>query len=451
MLQAKYLGKCTVATRKFVNEVLRTPLEPILHPSPWRLKWLGVFTLVGHPIFGFLWSTSYPQPYESWNLRLLIGLLGIPLISNKLSRDLESNLTQQATTLILWITLPLFFFFMFLQNDGNTLWWISCCCMVLIYYHLTDWRIATIGVTTGLFVAWFFYKILAAPGDTLLIKDFSQFIIVFGFSWFSALLLGASSANLRRVHIQNTLSTIGIMAHELRTPLATVAMVADVLLSESRNISMQVNFLESAAKVDRMGSRLHALSRQMHHQIDTQIANARLLQLPLHEERVSAYEVLNDVIGKYPYRNQRERESVELHIYSDFIFSSSFSQFSQVIDNLMKNSFRALQATDKPLQPGDLRIDVIVNGNIGFISVLDRGRGIPPDLLPRIFEPFFSTNRGTGHGLGLAFCKQVVSSARGSIKAESRWMNGAQISIQLPISKGTNINRSIHLENFLQA
>jgi two-component system, CAI-1 autoinducer sensor kinase/phosphatase CqsS len=45
----------------------------------------------------------------------------------------------------------------------------------------------------------------------------------------AALLLGASSANLRRTRLLNTLSTMGVMAHEMRTPLATVNLLGDVL------------------------------------------------------------------------------------------------------------------------------------------------------------------------------------------------------------------------------
>lgn len=414
--------------------IFRIPLEPILHPSVWRLKWLGIFTLIGHSLFALLWNLTYPQPYDSMSLRFCVGLLGIPLVTDWLSRDLESSVTKQVTSLILWISLPLFFFFMLFRNDGTTLWWASCCCMVLIYYHLTDWRLATIGTTSGLCLAWLIDQSVRPLSLHSYATDFSQNAIVFGFAWFSAVLLGASSANLRREHVKHTLSTIGIMAHELRTPLATVAMVADVLIKEAKGVTDQVNPLESGLKIDRMGSRLHALTRQMHHQIDTQIANARLLQLPVNEERISAYELLNDAIGRYPYRTLRERTCVELNIHRDFIFLSSFSLFSQVIDNMMNNAFHALTATDRLLSHGDLRIDATLDQNRGVIAISDRGQGVRAHLLPRIFEPFFSTHRGMGHGLGLAFCQQVVNSAKGTISVESTWMSGTRFLISVPLA-----------------
>ena len=146
------------------------------------------------------------------------------------------------------------------------------------------------------------------------------------------------------------------------------------------------------------------------------------------------------MIGRYPYKTPRERECVELIIVNDFNFLSSFVQFSQVIDNLMKNAFRALQATDRTLQRGDLRIEVSCRNDQGLIVVADKGRGIKPELIDRIFEPFFSTNRGTGHGLGLAFCAQVIKSANGAISVKSFWNTGTQFSLELPVMRDAPLN-----------
>ena len=70
----------------------------------------------------------------------------------------------------------------------------------------------------------------------------------------------------------------------------------------------------------------------------------------------------------------------------------------------------------------------------GRIQVRDRGVGMEPALQSRIFQPFFSTARGSGHGLGLAFCQRVVHSARGTIRVESEPMRGATFTIELPVA-----------------
>ena len=51
----------------------------------------------------------------------------------------------------------------------------------------------------------------------------------------------------------------------------------------------------------------------------------------------------------------------------------------------------------------------------------------------QVFKPFFSNNRGTGHGLGLAFCERVVHSASGTISVKSDYAVGATFTIELPL------------------
>ena len=66
--------------RWVVDEIVRAPLEPILHPSTVRLQWLGVFTFTGHFLFGYLWGQAIPQPYEVFGCRMILALTGLLLL-----------------------------------------------------------------------------------------------------------------------------------------------------------------------------------------------------------------------------------------------------------------------------------------------------------------------------------------------------------------------------------
>ena len=116
----------------------------------------------------------------------------------------------------------------------------------------------------------------------------------------------------------------------------------------------------------------------------------------------------------------------------EFLFKGSHALFLQVIDNLLKNALRSLAAAKSASQPGDILIEVEAGGR-GQIIVTDRGVGMDPNLQARIFEPFFSTDRGTGHGLGLAFCQRVIQGAGGSIRVRSEQLHGAIFIIELPV------------------
>lgn len=386
--------------------------------------------MVGRPLFGWIWSSWLVQPYENLWLRYLMSALGATLILPAMSRDFSRPTTRVLITLVMWIEIPFFFSWMYFRNDGNAVWLATVCAVIAFYYHLTDWRIATAGIFSGALLAWTLFLWQMPHGPHLAGTGSAINAVMITFSWSCALLLGLSSANLRREQLAHTLATMGIMAHELRTPLSTVALIGDAVQMESQRQPEHPR----AAQLDKLGERLHMLVRNMNQQIDTQIANAKLLQLPRYTELVSAGALAQEVVANYPYTSNRQRECVTLTIHEDFMFLSSATQFSQVLGNLIKNALHSLMAADSRYPPGALRIEVGRNKMLGRIAVSDDGMGIAAALLPRIFKPFFSNDRGTGHGLGLAFCQQVVQSAGGTIQVKSEFAAGASFTVTLPVA-----------------
>ena len=412
------------------KEVLTAPLIAVLHPSPLRMRGLGLFTLAGHPLFYIVWGIWLPQPYENFWLRCFTALLGCLLISKRVSNQPSGEWAAYVFSVVFWFELPFLFSWMYFCNGGNMVWLASVCSMISIYYYVTDWRIATVGLILGAVLARVIFQ-FAGPVSPLLTNH--QVLIntvVISFSASMGLLLGISAANLRREQLNNTLSTMGIMAHELRTPLSTAALLGDAIELE---VQRQPGNPRSA-QLSKLATRLHTLVRNMNHHIDTQIANARLLELPRYTELVSAAELVRDAVANYPYSTSRQRECVQVLVQENFNFLSSPAQFSQVVDNLMKNAFHSLMAADSRYPPGALRIKVHHIDAHGRIAVEDAGTGIDAVMLPNIFKPFFSANRGTGHGLGLAFCQQVVQSAGGSIQVKSIVNSGATFTIELPVA-----------------
>lgn len=410
-------------------KLIDAPLEPILHPTPGRLMGFGLFALVGHPLFGWAWHTWLPQPWESPALRAVMAAMGLPLILGLGMADVTSRRARVLFSLICWLQLPLFFSWMYLCNGGNTVWLASAAAMVLVYYHATDWRLATLGTISGGLVAEGLFRAFgpAIPAMPHTAPEVNAMVI--GFAWTAGLALGLSSANLRREHLRHTLATVGIMAHELRTPLATIALVGDVMQREAAGHTDE----EAATRLGQLSARLHALVRGMNHQIDVQIFNARLLNLPPQRETVAAAHAVQEAVDHYPFRTTRERESVRVLVRRDFRFRASSLLFSHVIDNLVKNALKSLAATPVPARPGDITLEVGVLHNRGRILVSDVGVGISPELAPRIFEPFFSTDASGGHGLGLAFCRRVLTDLGGSIHVTSVHGKGATFIIELPL------------------
>jgi signal transduction histidine kinase len=103
-------------------------------------------------------------------------------------------------------------------------------------------------------------------------------------------------------------------------------------------------------------------------------------------------------------------------VRSDFIVLASKEFLIFVFINLINNSLDALTKTDF----GSIKITIISDGTGNRVELLDDGEGIGSDVLPHIFDRFFTTkSRGINSGVGLAFCRNVMESFGGSIVCES--------------------------------
>ena len=84
---------------------------------------------------------------------------------------------------------------------------------------------------------------------------------------------------------------------------------------------------------------------------------------------------------------------------------------------------------------GSVRVDARLDGNHVEIVVTDTGEGIPPELLPRVFDRFVKGAGSKGSGLGLAIAHDIVVAHAGSINIESSAGKGTTVRITLPIAE----------------
>jgi two-component system, CAI-1 autoinducer sensor kinase/phosphatase CqsS len=413
----------THAWKQIKDWIVAPELEIILHPSRRRLQWLGIFTVLGHLAFGFLWTSVLPQNYEDWRIRIFMAITGIGLILQPAGNQCHSPGMKLYFSIVCWLQLPFFFIWMYWMNAGSAMWMATVAIMIVVYYHLTDWRVATIGLALGVLIV----GLLAYSLPTGLKGVPREHAVVFLFAWASSILLALSSANLRRERLRQSLTVIGIMAHELRTPLATMALIAQAIRIES--VAQDHRHEE---RLEELATRMEALTRMINHHIDLQMANARYTYLPMANQHISAQQIVHTTIQDYPFGSRRERQCVQVIQHADFWFHGSTRQFTQVLNNLLKNAMHSIKTAQSRYAPGDIRIELGMRGSVGRIQITDKGIGINASQLKLIFEPFFSTANETGHGLGLAFCKQVVEAAHGTIMVSSEPAMGATFTLQLP-------------------
>jgi signal transduction histidine kinase len=104
------------------------------------------------------------------------------------------------------------------------------------------------------------------------------------------------------------------------------------------------------------------------------------------------------------------------------------NRMNQVFMNLLKNAVEAIEG------PGTVTISTWVEGDRVRLSFGDTGPGIAPELLPRIFDPGFTTKGvGVGTGLGLSICARIMEVHGGRIWAESTPGKGTTFHLELPL------------------
>ena len=202
------------------------------------------------------------------------------------------------------------------------------------------------------------------------------------------------------------------VAHEIKNPLTPMRLGLQHLRRVYRD--RRGNFdrtLEDTAdrmlaEIDRLDTIARAFSRFAAPAGDAQ---------PL--DRIDLGAVIGEVVQLY--RLAEEGCEVELRVEHPAFGAARADEVKEVLVNLLENARNA----------GARRVLVSVRG--GEITVSDDGIGIEPDLLPRIFEPRFSTTT-SGSGLGLAIVKRLVESWGGSIEVESETARGTTIVVRLP-------------------
>ncbi len=107
----------------------------------------------------------------------------------------------------------------------------------------------------------------------------------------------------------------------------------------------------------------------------------------------------------------------------------------QIIHNLLANALQALEQTPAGMRTLAIGISSKDGGpdKRGSLTVRDSGPGIPPDVLPRIFEPFYTTRSG-GLGLGLSLCESLAGDMGGTLTAANVTPHGALFTLQLPLA-----------------
>ena len=224
---------------------------------------------------------------------------------------------------------------------------------------------------------------------------------------------------------QDRLAAIGRMAasiaHEIRNPLAAMRGSIQMLRSEMGANSSQTELMEI---ILRESDRLNRI-------ITDFLSYARPRSIT--QSRVDVGELVHRTFALLRHSPEiiDGQEIIEELPTEPAYAEADSGQLQQVFWNLARN---ALQAMPKG---GTLRASLKTNSNNRLrITFTDTGRGMSPDQVERLFEPFSSTTGGTGLGLSIVY--QIIRDHGGTINVRSREGQGTTISIELPAATEEN-------------
>jgi CheY-like chemotaxis protein len=113
--------------------------------------------------------------------------------------------------------------------------------------------------------------------------------------------------------------------------------------------------------------------------------------------------------------------------------SGNEARLGQVFLNLIVNAAQAL--AEGHAEQNEIRVTTRLEGERVIVEVKDTGAGIPPEIIGRIFDAFFTTKAvGVGTGLGLAICQRIVTDMCGELTVESRVGEGTTFRVALPVA-----------------
>lgn len=207
------------------------------------------------------------------------------------------------------------------------------------------------------------------------------------------------------------------LAHEIRNPLAGIAGVIEIIsrdlpaTSPARSVVKDVR--QEIARINQIVTDLLQTARPHPPKVRKSDLNTTVEHAVMLGRQQALTKSVEITLQKDPSLPEIEHDSDQIH---------------QVLLNLLLN---ALQAID---HAGKVSVAVKAHRNAALIEVTDNGRGIPPEQLPHIFRPFFTT-KGDGTGLGLSLARRIVEDHQGHIDVVSTVGKGTTFTVVLPVKR----------------
>ncbi|MDD7597211.1 MAG: HAMP domain-containing sensor histidine kinase [Prevotella sp.] len=221
------------------------------------------------------------------------------------------------------------------------------------------------------------------------------------------------------------------MTHELKTPIASISLAAQMLNDKS--------LTKSESMMNHLGGVIQEETKRLRFLVE------KVLQMSMFDRKKTVFKKkeldLNEMVESIAHSFSLRVEHTGGRIYTDIgaVDSTIYVDevhFQNAIFNLMDNAVKY----GKPDQPLDIYMSTWNDDQHLYLSIRDTGLGIKKENLKKVFEKFYRVHTGNVHdvkgfGLGLAYVKQIVELHDGEIAVDSEYRKGTKFTIKLPVIK----------------
>jgi signal transduction histidine kinase len=216
---------------------------------------------------------------------------------------------------------------------------------------------------------------------------------------------------------------LGIVAHDLRNPIAAIQSVAMIMEMEELDEELEDNLNMIKASCAKAQSIVGDLLEVAKNENDK----------PFETRTVDLSELLKGIIHTWKSTTDIKNNIILTEHDKGLLVNLNTDKFNRVLDNLISNALKFSKERDN--------LDIILGKekNMALLQVQDHGLGIPKDMLPHIFERFTKAGRSglkgeASTGLGLSIVKQIIEKHGGTITVDSEEGKGSCFSIKLPLA-----------------
>ncbi len=421
------------------RRLVRSIVESAEDAEP-KLFILGLLSTVGFPLYYVIWAYIFPQPYENLGLRVAGMCIAAPaLFIGHWPKSAHRYVAAYWYFSILFCA-PFFFTFMLLQNDANTVWSMSLLVSATLVMLAFDLLNAALMLILGFGFALLAYGALATrpiPWHNLI-----EQVPIYAFAAITVAVFNHAIARETRAKTAAAMALGGHIAHELRTPLASMRAAAELIeeqLPHLLNVDPAIDTRRAPPLIDAEDRRLlvtapTTIMQEVNHAlmvIDLTLVNTGISPYGTHElKTLRIIRAVKSAIDRYPFKDSNQRSWVRIDSSTSFNVRVFPVLLDHLIFNLVKNAIYAIQAAGRT-DIGKIEIHAEPGRHLNRLHVIDNGIGIPPPIIGKIFNPFFST-RVNGTGLGLHFCRTVMMRFGGDIACRSEPGHRTELVLEFP-------------------